>query len=74
MDRNYIKKIFDLYEYRLLKEEEEFMVYAVGRNLYPGVEIVCSDKVDTKHIDALTKEFRQLNYSVRICNNTLLIN
>lgn len=74
MDRNYIKKIFDLYEYRLLKEEEDFMVYAVGRNLYPGVEIVCSDKVDTNHIGELTKEFRQLNYSVRICKESEVSN
>ena len=36
MDKNEVKKIFDLYEYHLLKEEEDYMVYAVGRNLYPG--------------------------------------
>lgn len=67
MDKNEVKKIFDLYEYHLLKEEEDYMVYAVGRNLYPGVEIVCFNNVDTARIDKLTEEFRSLNYSVRVC-------
>ena len=74
MNRTEIKKIFQLYEYHLLKEEEDYMVYAVGRNLYPGVEIICFNDVDTSRIDKLTEEFRSLNYSVRICRESEVSN
>lgn len=74
LDKKEIKRVFELYEYTCLKEEADYMVYAVGRNLYPGVEIVCFDNVDEKKIDNLVKDFQQQNYSVRVCQNTQVSN
>lgn len=68
IDRNRIKDIFKLYEYKCLRDEEDYMVYAVGRNLYPGVEIVCFKDVEPAKVDSLVEGFRELNYSVRVCN------
>lgn len=68
IDRKKIKDIFKLYEYTCMCDEEDYMVYAVGRNLYPGVEIVCFNEVEQRKLDSLVDGFRKLNYSVRICD------
>lgn len=67
IDREKIKEIFKLYEYSCLCETKDYMVYAVGRNLYPGVEIVCFNDEKDIDIDGLVDSFRQMNYSVRVC-------
>lgn len=68
LDREKIRAIFKLYEYTCLRDENDYMVYAVGRNLYPGVEIVCFNDLKADKIKKLETEFRQQNYSVRVCN------
>lgn len=68
IDREKIKKTFTLYEYTCLYESEDYMVYSVGRNLYPGVEIVCFKDVASLQIDNLVNDFRRQNYSVRVCD------
>ena len=67
-EKEKIKKIFELYEYSCLRETDNYMVYSVGRNLYPGVEIVCFNEVEKNEVEKLTNEFRNLNFSVRICD------
>ena len=62
-----IKEIFERYEYRCICEEKDYMVYEVGRNLYPGVEIICLTEIGTHKVEHLVKEFREQNYSVRVC-------
>ena len=57
IDKNKIKRVFELYEYICLEEKEDYIVYAVGRNLYPGVEIVCFDDVDDAKIESFTALF-----------------
>lgn len=68
IDKNKIRQIFELYDYTCLRETENYMVYSVGRNLYPGVEIVCFNEVEKTEIDNLIEEFRNLNFSVRVCD------
>lgn len=68
IDKNKIKQIFELYDYSCLRETDNYMVYSVGRNLYPGVEIVCFNEVEITEIDKLIEEFRSLNFSVRVCD------
>lgn len=74
IDKNKIKRVFELYEYICLEEKEDYIVYAVGRNLYPGVEIVCFDDVDDAKIESLVSSFRLQNYSVRVCKKEQVSN
>lgn len=62
-----IKSVFERFEYELLQENEYYLVYAAGHNLYPGVEIVSFIDKDSDIIKKLIDEYRAGNYSVRIC-------
>lgn len=64
-----IKSVFEMYGYKLMRESSDFLVYAVGRNLYPGVEIVCLNEIEQEQLKQITEEYRNENYSVRICSN-----
>lgn len=58
-----------MYDYISLKETDDYLVYSVARNLYPGVEVVTfiDEKSDT--IKRLVEEYQKLNYSVRVCSS-----
>ena len=62
-----IKQVFERFEYELLQENESFLVYAAGHNLYLGVEIVSFIDKDSDLIKKLVEEYRAANYSVRVC-------
>lgn len=66
-ERERIKTIFERFEYKLLQENENYLVYAADHNLYLGVEIVCFIDKDSEIITELVDEYRAANYSVRIC-------
>ena len=66
-NREEIKRIFERFEYDLLQETDEYLVYAAGHNLYLGVEIVSFIDIDSKIIKDLVGEYRAANYSVRLC-------
>lgn len=66
---NKIKEVFKLYDYDLLQESDDYLVYSVGHNLYPGVEIVSFIEKDSEIIKKLVEEYRAENYSVRVCSS-----
>ena len=66
--RDKIKSIFRMYDYKLLMETEDYIIYSVERNLYPGVEIVSFIDEDSEIIKKLVDDYRSLNFSVRICS------
>lgn len=51
-----------------MQEKPDYLVYAVGRNLYPGVEVVCLNDMSQEHLKKITDEYRNENYSVRVCS------
>lgn len=63
-----IKSVFEMYGYKLMEENDDYMVYAVGRNLYPGVEIVCLHELAKERLDGIVEEYRNANYAVRVCS------
>ena len=63
-----IKKIFERFEYELLQETDQYLVYAAGHNLYLGVEIVSFIEKDSDVINRLVSDYRAANYSVRVCS------
>lgn len=63
-----IKEIFERFEYELLQETGEYLVYAAGHNLYLGVEIVSFIDKDSSVIRNLVSQYREANYSVRVCS------
>lgn len=63
-----IKHIFERFEYDLLKETNEYLVYAAGHNLYLGVEIVSFIDMGSDVINKLVTDYREANYSVRVCS------
>lgn len=63
-----IKSIFERFEYELLQETNEYLVYAAGHNLYLGVEIVSFTDKDSVVINKLVADYRAANYSVRVCS------
>lgn len=67
-DLEKIKQVFDRFEYRLLQETPNYLVYAAGHNLYLGVEIVSFIDKDSPEISQLVGEYRSANYSVRVCS------
>ena len=63
-----IKRVFERFEYELLQENENYLVYAAGHNLYLGVEIVSFIDTGSEIIKKLVDEYRAANYSVRVCS------
>ena len=63
-----IKRIFQRFEYDLLQETDEYLVYAAGHNLYLGVEIVSFIDKESEVINKLVTDYRAANYSVRVCS------
>lgn len=63
-----IKNIFERFEYELLQETSEYLVYAAGHNLYLGVEIVSFIDKESEKINQLVTDYRAANYSVRVCS------
>ena len=64
-----IKEIFEMYDYQLLTEEDDYLIYSMSRNLYPGIEIVTHLDGDSAEIMNLKASFQSQNYSVRICSS-----
>ena len=62
-----IKSLFERYDYKLLDETSDYLVYAVGRSLYSGVEIVSLIDENSDTIKQVVSEYRSMNYSVRVC-------
>lgn len=67
MDIEKLKKIFALYEYKLLKETDDYIIYNEGHSMYPGVEIVCLTETGIKQQNNLKKDFSDQGYAVRVC-------
>mgnify|MGYP002852998311 FL=1 len=67
MDTCHIKEIFELYEYHLLKETNDYIVFSEGHSMYPGIEIVCLNETEDEQISSLKADFSSQGYAVRIC-------
>ena len=63
-----IKRVFERFEYELLQENDNYLVYAAGHNLYLGVEIVSFIDTNSEIIKNLVDSYRTANYSVRVCS------
>lgn len=69
MDIQQIKKIFALYEYNLIAETDDYIVFSEGHSMYPGIEIVCLTDNNEEIISKLKTDFSSQGYAVRVCKN-----
>lgn len=67
MDVTKLKEIFSLYEYKLLDETEDYLIYNEGHSMYPGVEIVCITQEGVKKANTIKAEYSNQGYAVRLC-------
>lgn len=67
MNKKQIKDIFTLYQYELLKETEDYIIFNEGHSMYPGVEIVCLTQFGFDVIASMKTEFSEQGYAVRVC-------
>lgn len=67
MDIERLKNVFILYEYKLLKETDDYIIFTEGHSMYPGVEIVCLTDNGVTATQTIKTEFASQGYAVRVC-------
>ena len=67
MDIAKLKNVFKLYEYKLLKENDDYIIFTEGHSMYPGVEIVCLTDNGVVATQGIKNDFASQGYAVRVC-------